>query len=53
MKKMCENLYFFSSIEVYGKINDRELNEKTKVNKPNLYGKSKLDSEQIFFFDKK
>lgn len=51
-EKNVRKFIFFSSIEVYGKINDRELNEKTKVNKPNLYGKSKLDSEQIFF-DKK
>ena len=48
-KKNKKKLIFFSSIETYGKISDHEITEKTKVNKSNLYGKSKLVSEKIFF----
>ena len=44
----CKKIFFISSLSVYGKIKDNFINEKTRILKPNIYGRSKLENEQLF-----
>ena len=46
-KNNVKYFIFLSSIDVYGHIKSNTISEIKKVNKPNLYGKSKLQSETI------
>ena len=41
-----KKIIFLSSLSVHGTILSKEVNEKTKINKPDLYGRSKLICEK-------
>lgn len=42
-----KKFFFMSTMSVYGEIKTKKINEKTKSNRPNYYGKSKIDCEKI------
>lgn len=46
-KKKCKLIIFFSSMEVYGKIKTRMIDENTSIYKPNFYGATKFFCENI------
>ena len=48
-KANVKKIFFLSSIAVYGKINKKIVYENSKTFKPDLYEKSKLISEKIFY----
>ena len=47
-KNNIKKVFFLSSIDVYGQIQNNIVNEKQKPKKANLYGKSKFFSEKLF-----
>ena len=55
LAKKCrtKKIIFLSSVSVYGKINSNFINEKTKIIKPDDYGKSKLMCEKLLQNEKK
>ena len=46
-KNSVKNIFFFSSIDAYGKINNKVVSENLKPLNPSLYGRSKLLSEKL------
>lgn len=48
-KSCAKKIFFLSSIAVYGRINKKIVYENSKIFKPNLYEKSKLLSEKLFY----
>ena len=46
-KNDVKNIFFLSSMDVYGKINNQVVSENLKPLQPSLYGKSKLLSEKL------
>lgn len=52
-KSGTKKIIFLSSISVHGRINSNSITEKTKINKPDDYGKSKLMCEKLLKSEKK
>ena len=46
-EKKIKKFIFFSSVDVYGKITSKIINENTNKQYPNSYGRSKLESEKM------
>ena len=46
-KKKCKLIIFLSSVEVYGEINTKLIDENSSINNPNFYGASKFYCESI------
>ena len=52
--KKIKKIILLSSLSVYGKINSKKINEKTTINNPDYYGKTKLIMEKdLIEFSKK
>ncbi len=46
-KKKIKKFFYLSTRDVYGKIQEKKLEENTKINNPDIYGHSKLIAEKI------
>jgi len=52
LKNKVKTIIFLSSIKVYGKIKSKIIDENTKKNQLSLYGKKKIESENILLKNK-